>query len=83
MTAFSLRLPTVGVARDSGVLRGYVRTRRGARLVMHVALPPGGSPASVQAYADGRPVPSSVSGGQAVFTLPTRAGQPADWALTS
>jgi hypothetical protein len=82
MTAFSLRLPTVGVARDRGVLRGYVRTRRTARLVMHVALPPGGNPGSVQAYADGQPVPSTVSGGQAMFTLPTRAGQPADWALT-
>jgi hypothetical protein len=49
---------------------------------MHVTPPPGGSPASIQAYADGQPVPSTVSRGQAVFMLTTRAGQPADWALT-
>jgi hypothetical protein len=83
MTAFSLRLPDVGVAQDTGVVRGYVRTRRAATLLMHVALPPGGSPASVQAYANGQPVASSLTAGQVVFRLPARAGQPADWAVTA
>jgi hypothetical protein len=38
--------------------------------------------ASAVAWANGQRVPSTVVGGLVQFTLPTRAGQPADWAVT-
>jgi hypothetical protein len=82
MTRFSLRDGDVGVARAPGVLRGYVTPVAAGRLVMHVAPPPGAGPrARVQAYAGGRPVRSRRAGGLIVFTLPTVAGRPADWAV--
>ena len=81
MSRFSLRLPQVGVASAPGVLRGYVRPVGSGRLVMHVARPPG-SAGAIHAFADGRAVASSVSGGLVTFVLPARAGRAADWAVT-
>jgi hypothetical protein len=81
MSTFSLRLPQVGVASAPHVLRGYVTTVSASRLVMHVALPPEAKPSLVQAYADGHAVASTISGGTVTFDLPTRASQPADWAV--
>jgi hypothetical protein len=82
MSTFSLRANDVGVGSSPGVLRGYVTPVAGGSLVMHVADPPGTSADThVQAYADGRRVRSTRSGGLIVFTLPTTAGRPADWAV--
>jgi hypothetical protein len=82
MDTFTVRLPETGVARAPGLLRGYVRVQHTGRLRMHVTLPPGGSSANVQAFAGGQAVPCTVRGGRVTFTLPARAGRPADWAVT-
>jgi hypothetical protein len=82
MSTFSLRSGDVGVASRPGVLRGYVTPVAGGSLVMHVADPPGtNAKTPMQAYADGHRVRSTRSGGLIVFTLPTAAGRPADWAV--
>jgi hypothetical protein len=81
--SFSLRLAQVGIQSRPGELRGYVRTAAAAQLRMQVAPPPGAAAGSLVAYADGRRVASSVSAGLVVFTLPARAGRPANWAVVA
>jgi hypothetical protein len=81
MTRFSLRLPDVGVARDLGSLRGYVRIARGGVLRMRVAAPRGAH--RLTAFADGRRVAATLRGGIVSFALRARAGRPADWAVVS
>jgi hypothetical protein len=49
---------------------------------MDVAPPPGVSADHAVAFANGRRVPSSAVGGLVEFTLHTRQGEPADWAVT-
>jgi hypothetical protein len=80
METFDIRLPLLGVARQSGLIRGYVSTSGGS-VTMRVAPPPGVSAANAVAYANGSIVPSSVVGGLVQFTLSTRQGHPADWAV--
>lgn len=82
MARFALRLPDVGIASRRGALHGYVRTVAGAMLRMQVAPPPGTSPPTAVAWANGRRVASRVERGLIVFDLPARAGRPADWAVT-
>jgi hypothetical protein len=81
MTIFNVRFPAVGVARQPGIIRGYFRTA-GASVVLDVAPPPGVSAAQAVAYANGQRVASTVVDGLVQFTLPTRSGVPADWAVT-
>lgn len=81
MSTFTVRFPDVGVAQAPGVIRGYVKTAGGS-VAMDVAPPPGVAPQDAVAYADGQRVTSIVSGGLVQFTLPTRPGRPADWAVT-
>jgi hypothetical protein len=83
MSTFSLRLPDVGVAQRTGVLRGYVRPVQDGSVVMHVAVPPGLNPQRLAAYANGRRVPHSLENGLVVFRLPTAAGRAADWAVAA
>jgi hypothetical protein len=78
---FNVRFPDIGVARRRGVIRGYLRTA-GGTVTMDVAPPPGVSADQAVAYADGQQVPATVVGGLVQFTLPTRAGRAADWAVT-
>jgi hypothetical protein len=78
MTRFSLRLPDVGVAREAGGLRGYVRVAHGGVLRMRVAAPRG----SV-AFVAGHRVDSTRRHGMLVFGLPARAGRAADWAVAN
>jgi hypothetical protein len=82
MRTFSLRLPDVGVAAAPGVLRGYVTPQQSGVLRMRVASP-AGRHGRVVAFAGRARVASSRSGGDVVFTLPTRAGRPADWAVVA
>ena len=49
---------------------------------MRVASPPGVAAAGAVAYAGNARVPATVVGGLVQFTLPTRAGHPADWAVS-
>ena len=49
---------------------------------MRVAPPPGVAAASAVAYAGGARVPDTVVGGLVQFTLPTRPGHAADWAVS-
>ena len=81
MTTFSLRLPDVGVAQRPRLLRGYVRPVEGGPVVMHVALPPGGTARGLRVYADGRLVRHSIRAGLVVFSLRTIRGRAADWAV--
>jgi len=76
-----LRMPQVGVASQPGLLRGYIVTHANSILTMHVSLPPGSAGKSIQAYADGQPVASTMQDGLVVFSLPTRAGSNAQWAV--
>jgi len=80
MSTFSVRFPEVGVAQRPGLIRGYFRDAT-ATVTMDVAPPPGVSADRAAAYANGQRVPSTVVGGLVRFTLHTRAGAPADWAV--
>jgi hypothetical protein len=77
---FSVRLPEAGVAYSKRLARGYVTTARAARLTM-VVRPPAGT-GRLTAHAGGRRVAlKKRAGGLVEFTLKTRAGRAADWAL--
>jgi hypothetical protein len=78
---FSLRLPDAGLASEPRRLRGYLRPVAGGPLRVEVTLPPRASGVPT-AWVDGRPVPATVQGRTATFTLPTSAGRATDWALT-
>jgi hypothetical protein len=81
MTTFDIRLPQVGLAQQPGQIRGYVTTSGGS-VTMRVAPPPGVAASNAVAYAGGSRVPDTVVGGLVQFTLPTRAGHAADWAVS-
>jgi hypothetical protein len=81
MSTFSLRMPHVGVASEVGLLRGYIVTQANSTLTMHVSLPPGSAGKAIQAFANGEPVPSVMEDGLVVFSLPTKAGTNAQWAV--
>jgi glycosyl hydrolase family 36/glycosyl transferase family 36 len=81
MTAFSVRLPDVGVAREAGLVRGYVVTSGGS-VTMRVSPPPGVEAAQAIAYAGSTQVPARVVDGLVQFTLATKAGKPANWAVS-
>jgi hypothetical protein len=78
---FSLRLPRIGVARDVGRLRGYVRVAARGRLVLRVSGVPRGA-RRVTAWGDGRRLAHRVSGGSVVFPITARPDRAADWAVT-
>jgi hypothetical protein len=78
---FSLRLPAAGVAYARRLARGYVTVARATRLTMTVRPPSGRG--KLTAWANGRRVRTRrASGGLVSFTLPAKAGKPADWALS-
>jgi hypothetical protein len=81
VSTFNLRFGGVGLAQQPGLIRGYVRTA-GGQLTMDVTPPPGVSADQAVAWADGQQVTSKVVNGLVEFVLPTRAGRPADWAVT-
>jgi Glycosyl hydrolase 36 superfamily, catalytic domain/Glycosyltransferase family 36 len=78
---FDVRFAQIGVAQQSGLIRGYVTTS-GASVTMRVAPPPGVSPQAARTFAGRRKVAHTVVGGLVQFTLPTSAGAPADWAVS-
>ena len=49
---------------------------------MRVAPPPGVEAAQAIAYAGSKQVPATVVEGLVQFTLPTKAGKPANWAVS-
>jgi hypothetical protein len=81
MATFDIRLPQVGIAQQSGLIRGYLTTSGGA-VTMRVAPPPGVTAANAVAYAGGSRVHATVVGGLVQFTLTTTAGRAADWAVS-
>jgi Glycosyl hydrolase 36 superfamily, catalytic domain/Glycosyltransferase family 36 len=81
LARFSLRLPRVGVARQPGLLRGYLRVARRERLVMQIHGVPGGA-RGVTTWANGLAVAHSSSGGYITFSLPARPDRAADWAVS-
>ncbi len=81
MSTFSLRFPQVGVASQPRLLRGYIAPQTGGKLTMHVEAPPDSNHDKLQAYANGRSVPSRTAGGLTSFTLLTSGNRPANWAL--
>jgi hypothetical protein len=83
MTSFSLRLPDVGVAYRRSVARGYVRAATTGVLRMRVTPPIAGGPRGFIVYAGGRRVPAGLQDGLLAFDLPTVAGRPANWAVTT
>jgi hypothetical protein len=81
MSTFDIRLPQVGIAQQSGLIRGYVKTSGGS-VTMRVSPPPGVSAEQAIAFAGGVQVPDTVVNGLVQFTLPTKAERAADWAVT-
>jgi hypothetical protein len=81
LSAFDIRLAQLGVAQQSGLIRGYVTTSGGS-VTMRVKPPPGVAPDQASAFAGGAQVPDTVAAGLVQFTLATKAGRPADWAVT-
>jgi hypothetical protein len=80
-STFDIRLPQVGVAEQPQLIRGYVTTT-GGDVQMRVAAPPGVATNRVTAFAGGTAVPHTVVEGLVQFTLPTKPGRPADWAVS-
>ena len=81
MSRFSLRMGNVGVAVQRGVTRGFVTVGRSGSLRMRVAPPRGTRASRAVAWAGGTRVRARAEAGLVVFTLPARAGRPADWAV--
>jgi glycosyl transferase family 36/glycosyl hydrolase family 36 len=81
MGTFDVRFPQIGVAEQSGLIRGYVTTSGGS-VTMRVAPPPGVSPQAAKTFAGRRKVAHTVVAGLVQFTLPTSGGAPADWAVS-
>jgi Glycosyl hydrolase 36 superfamily, catalytic domain/Glycosyltransferase family 36 len=81
MSTFDVRFPQVGVAEQSGLIRGYV-TASSATVTMRVAPPPGVAPAAARTFAGRKKVAHTVVGGLVQFTLPTSPGAPANWAVS-
>lgn len=77
---FSLRLPQIGVAREAGLTRGYLRPEAGGRLELRVRLPEGATRA--RAFVDEEAAPSRVDGREVVFDVSTGPGQTTDWAVS-
>jgi hypothetical protein len=82
MSDFDVRLPQVGIARQAGLIRGYLSTSGGS-VTMRVAPPPGVTAEEAIAWANGRQVPATVVGELVQFTLATKAGKPANWAVSA
>jgi hypothetical protein len=78
---FSLRLQDVGVSSQRHLMRGYVVAQATGKLAMQVAPPAGARARRSVAFAGGRRVHSVLKGGLVTFTLPVRAGRPANWAV--
>lgn len=79
---FSLRLATIGIARDGQRLRGYVRVQETESIELRVRMPPGVAGASLATHANGRVVAHRIAGRFVVFRVRARAGAAADWAIT-
>ena len=80
-STFDVRLPELGLAEQPGLLRGYVTTSGGS-VTMRVAPPAGVAADQAIAWANGAQVPDAVVGGLVQFTLSTKAGAAADWAVS-
>ena len=80
MGTFDIRLPQLGIAQSSELIRGYLRAST-ATVTMRVAPPPGVAASSAVAYANGVQVPDTVAGGLVEFKLPIKGGKASDWAV--
>ncbi|MHB1925590.1 MAG: hypothetical protein ACYCSJ_12955, partial [Acidimicrobiales bacterium] len=80
---FDVRFPEVGVAEQTGMLRGYLRPQQGGVLSMAVAIPPGVDPTRAEAWVNGRIVASVLGSDHLLhFEMPAPAARTTDWAIT-
>jgi hypothetical protein len=79
-SSYSLRLPLAGVAREPGLMRGYVRPERSGDIGMEVVLPRGVK--HVTAWVNGTRARVRMIGGTARFDLAGKKGAASDWAVT-
>ena len=79
---FSLRLPQVGIASKARALAGYVRAEQAGTIELKVRLPRGHTPSTIATWANGQAVTHTLQDEFVVFSVPTAAGSPADWAAT-
>jgi hypothetical protein len=77
---FSLRLPRIGVAAETAMLRGYVRPETPGPIELRIRVPDGAG--RVRAWASGRRVRHRIVRGYAIFRLDGDPVAPADWAVT-
>lgn len=77
---YRLSLQTVGIAVEPGRLRGYLRPEKAGDIELEVRLPAGARPA--RAFVDGRRAAARREGDVLRLTLPARAGEASDWAVT-
>ena len=82
MAKFDVRLPSVGLAQQPGMIRGYFRAIASATVTMEVKPPPGVSVGSAVVWVNGAVVPHSADGAWVAFSMPLAAGRPTDWAVT-
>lgn len=83
MEEFTVRMPRIGVATETGLIRGYVTPERGGVLEMEVVLPESWPGAGAVAYVNGVAVATSVVGDVVRFSMPSTAGGTVDWAVAS
>jgi hypothetical protein len=79
---FSLRLPTIGVASSTRMLRGYVRPVTDEPILLHVRLPPGVTSTTLRTWSRREPIGHRRMGRFVVFRIRATAGRVADWAVT-
>jgi hypothetical protein len=77
---FSVRLPRVGVAVSSGMLRGYLRVEEAGAIELRVKVPRGAR--RVRTWANGAGVARRLAGGFATFRVNATENAAADWAVT-
>lgn len=79
-SSFSVRFPTIGVARTGTELEGYVHPLASGRLVLEVAVPKGVS--RVVCRVNGSPVRSRSSSGSVAFAVNGDRQAPVGWSVS-
>jgi hypothetical protein len=82
MASFHIRLPGVGLTREPGALRGYVRATAGP-VTMLVAPPAGVAAGQAVVRVGGERVPAAADGELVRFVMRTRTGARTHWSVTA
>jgi hypothetical protein len=81
VTTFNIRFPSIGLAQQPGLIRGYFRDQGSGTVTMEAAPPPGASAASAVVWVNGSVVAHTVADGLVAFSMPVAAGRATDWAV--